>query len=209
MILDQRHSGISAKIHVGLIDHDHLIGQATAESADGLQVDGLAGRRIGIRENHGTGVTRNGLQIQRKILVERHSLSRDAIELAIHRIKAVGDIRVNQRAAMVEQGLKGEGQDFVRAVAHKHMVAADPVILGNALAQCGGIRVRIEAQVTIGGGPDCLKHPRRRRVGALVGVEFDQLGDLGLLTRGVGGQSVDNGAPESAHAVVGFRGGCY
>ena len=38
-----------------------------------------------------------------------------------------------------------------------------------------------------------------RRVGVLVGVELDQVGELGLLAGDIGRQVVDDGAPEAAH----------
>ena len=39
-----------------------------------------------------------------------------------------------------------------------------------------------------------------------VGIEFDQIGDLRLLTRRVGRESVNNRAPESAHGIDFWRG---
>ena len=78
--------------------------------------------------------------------------SADTVQLAVDGIKTVGDVRVNQRAVMIEQRLKGKGQNFIRAIAHKYMIPTNTVVVGNGLAQGGRVRVRVKAQVTACGG---------------------------------------------------------
>jgi hypothetical protein len=63
-------------------------------------------------------------------------------------------------------------------------------------------RVGVEAQA-VASSPSSARiasqHLRGGRVGVFVGVELDQVGELGLLAGNVGGQVVDDGAPEAAH----------
>ena len=121
---------------------------------------------------------------------------------------AVGDVREQQRArravavAVVEQRHEGMRQHLVRAVADEDLLGIQPVHPGDALAQCGGAGVRVQAQpigVAAQLGHQRIQHLRAGRVGVLVGVELDQVGQLGLLTRHVGGELVDEGAPEGTH----------
>jgi len=100
---------------------------------------------------------------------------------------------------MLEQAVKGMRQHFVRAVADEHLRHLYTVVVRHSLLQALAIGVRIQPQAVVDfrlHGGDC---PRRRAIGILVGVELDQLAQLGLLARHIGHQVLDEGAPEFAH----------
>jgi len=163
--------------------------------------------RIGIRKDDGAARPPVVLRTDAHGLVERDRAVIDAVQLAIHGIEAVADVGEQQRRVMLEQGHEGQRQHFVGTVADKHLLAAQAVVGGQGLLQFAGRGVRVEAQAVVGGFAQDGQHLRRRAVGVFVGVEFDQVGQLGLLTGDVGGQLADDGAPESAHCLGSRDGG--
>src|SRR5690606_40567184 len=61
------------------------------------------------------------------------------------------------------------------------------------------VRVGVQAQPVAYDGGECRKRLWRGPVGVFIGIELDQLCELGLLAGDVGGQAVDGFAPETAH----------
>ena len=93
---------------------------------------------------------------------------------------------------MLEQGHEGMCQDFIGPVSDKDLCRCQQELrkmVGDCLFQSIGVRIRVQAQ-RCAVDPDLLLHcgngQRRRRVGVLVGVQFDQIGKLRLFSRSVG-----------------------
>jgi hypothetical protein len=103
---------------------------------------------------------------------------------------------------MLQQGLEGVRQHFVGAVAHEYLARADAVggmAAGDGQLQGFGVGIGVQAQAVADFAGDGLQGQRRGAIRALVGIELDQAGDLGLFAGGVGRQAADDGAPELAH----------
>ncbi|MNN55594.1 hypothetical protein D3C81_1704770 [compost metagenome] len=124
------------------------------------------------------------------------------VEAAVHRIEAVADVREQQRPAVLEQAVEHVGQHLVGTVAEKHLAGLHAIVVGDGLLQALAVGVRVQAQAVVQLGADRLEHLGRRAVGVLVGVELDQPRHLRLLTRHIGHQVLDEGAPEFAHALL-------
>ena len=96
-------------------------------------------------------------------------------------------------------------EHFVRTVADEDVACVDAElgeVAGDGFLQAIAVRVGVEAQrAAIGAqlGLHRCDGAWRRRVRVLVGVQLDQVGQLGLFARNVGRQAVDEGAPELAH----------
>ena len=100
---------------------------------------------------------------------------------------------------MLKQAVEDMRQHLVRAVADEHLRGIHPVVAGDLVFQRIGVGRRIQTQAVIQLRLNRIHHPRRRPVGILVGIELDQVLDLGLLTRYVRHQVVDKGTPETTH----------
>lgn len=104
---------------------------------------------------------------------------------------------------MFEQAQKNMRQNFVGAIADKNVARCDGVMPGDGGLEQVGVRVWVEAQRVIHSGAYGGKHQRAGAVGILVGVQLDQIGKLGLLTRHVRREAFDDIAPEGGHGRVG------
>ena len=126
----------------------------------------------------------------------------DAVQPAVGGVEAVGDVGEPECLVVLEQGHEGMGQHFVGAVAHEYL----PGLHAKALGQHGLERIRfgigIQAQAVTGGVADGLERTQRGAVGVLVGVELDQIVELGLFAGDVGDEVVDQGAPVAIHGVL-------
>lgn len=192
---------LGAEVHIGFIDHDHRVAIALQQPAHLGQGQGHAGGCVGVGEDD--AAVGPGTQIvvhpDGEVLVQRDLARGDAVEPGVDRVEAVGDVRVQQRRLVAQQGHEDMGQHLVRPVADEHLLGLQAVVAGNGLAQRGGLRVGVEAQRLAGLLGNGLQHPRAGRVRAFVGVELDQPGDLGLLARHIGRELVDDVAPVAAH----------
>ena len=90
-------------------------------------------------------------------------------------------------------------QHLVGAITDEHLGGAHAVIIGHRLLEAITVGVRVQAQAVAQLGLHGGDRLGRRAIGVLVGVELDQLGQFRLLTRHVGHQVLDEGAPELAH----------
>ena len=99
---------------------------------------------------------------------------------------------------MLEQGIKDMRQHFVRTVANKHLIASHIIEIGYRFTHPIRSRVWIQAQ-TIGHlGLQGCQDLGAGAVGIFIGVELDQIADLGLLTRNIRGELMHDAAPELA-----------
>ena len=62
---DQRHGRFGAEVHIGLVDHDHRVGQGLQQALDLGARDAAAGRRVRVGEDHATRVVRPRRRDQR------------------------------------------------------------------------------------------------------------------------------------------------
>ena len=82
--------------------------------------------------------------------------------------------REKNRSATVKKSKEGHGQHVVRANAHKDLVTADALIVGDGIHQPGGGRVRVQPEILNSAAH--FLHLRGRRVRVLIGVQFYDIG---------------------------------
>ncbi len=199
VLVHQADRRLATEVDVGLVHQHHRIRAALQQALDGVERQQAAGRRIGVGEDDaaiGPGVV---LDTDLELFVQRHLLMVDAVQAAVHRIEAVADVREQQRRVMLEQAVKSVCQHLVGTVADEHLGRLHAVVFGHRLLQAIAVGVRVQAQVIVQLRLHGRDGPGRRTVGVFVGVELDQLAQLRLLTRHVGHQVLDEGAPEFAH----------
>ena len=165
----------------------------------------LPGRGIRVGNDDAAVFARVVVDTDFEVVVESDGNAFNAVQTAVNRVKAVGDIGQQNRLVVFEQGHEGVCQHFVGTVTNKDLRWCDGKfgkVRGNGLLEAVGIGVRVEAQgravdteFALHGG----HRVRGRRVGVFVGVQLDQVGQLGLLSRNVRGQRVNEGAPVLAH----------
>ena len=195
---------LPAKVDVGFVDHHHRVRVGVEYLLDRFQRQQTTGRRIRVREDDaaiGSGVIG---RLDLELCIQRYGLELDAVQPAIHRIKAVADVRKQQRLVVLKQAIEDMGQHFVRAVAQKHLTGLHAVIAGHRLLEQVAVRVRVQAQVVIELGLHGRKGFGRRAVRVFVGVELDQSGQFRLLARHVRHQVFNKRTPEFAHAYCPF-----
>ncbi|MCY1260240.1 hypothetical protein D9M70_84830 [compost metagenome] len=195
----QADRGLAAEVDIGLVHQHHAVGVGLEQALDGLQRQQAAGRGVRVGEDDAAIGTLVVLDADLELFVQRQRLEIDAVQAAIDRVEAVGDVREQQRSVVLEQRVEGVRQHLVGTVADEHLARLDAVVVGHRLLQAVGVRVRVQAQVVGRRGADRLDDLRRRAIGVLVGIQLDQPGQFRLLARHVGHQVLDEGAPELAH----------
>jgi hypothetical protein len=186
-----RHQGdgaVAAEVDVGLVDDDHRVGMLVQQGFNALQRQQAAGGRVRVGEDDAAIRAPVVLGANLEGVTQGDGFVGDAVQAAIDRIKAVGDVREEDRAVVLQQGQKDMRQDFVRAVADEDLWRADAVVVGDGLFQALGIRVGIELEVVRDFGLNGGERLRRRTVGIFVGIQLGQVGDFRLFTRDIGGQ---------------------
>lgn len=123
----------------------------------------------------------------------------DVEQAAPDGVEAVGDVREKQRRVVFEKPREGVRQHLVGAVADENLFRSHLVIAGQSRSQRGSLWIRVETQRVGRFRANCLQCARRRSDRALVGVEFHQIGHVGLFTRHIGVQVMRQAAPETAH----------
>ena len=200
--VDQLDRRLAAEVDVGLVHQHHGIRIGLQQLLDGRQTQNATGRSIGIGEDDAAIGARIILDANLELLIQSDRLERNAVQTAVHRVEAVGHVGEQQRFAVLKQAMEGMRQHFVGAVADKHLRRAHTVVIGHGLLQAVTVRIRVQTQAVIQLGLHGRNRLGRRAIGILVGIELDQLGQLGLLTRHIGHQILDEGTPEFAHAVT-------
>ncbi len=205
VLIDQRNGAFAAEIDIGFIDDHHRIRIAVQDLLDGVERQEAARGGVGVGENDaavGRAAVVGGVDAE--VFGERQAAVVDAVEPAIHRVEAVGDVGEEDGRVVLEQGLEGVGEDFVRTIADENLGGRHGVAFGDGLLEQVGVGVGVEAQACAVIA-ELRLHRRQRlgrgRVGVFVGVEFDQIGDLGLFARHIGGEVADDLAPEAAHGI--------
>ena len=154
--------------------------------------------RVGIGDHHVLPRNQIGLDVDGEVRVQRHGPRPHAEQLRKHGIEAVADLREGY-ALLSAEGQKREGQNLIRAVASDHLVSLQPVKLRDGAYQIIGGGIAVQAQILHLGAGDGLDHPRTGRIGALVGVQLDELAPPGLLAGGIGYQRRVARVEKTAH----------
>ena len=162
--------------------------------------DGQAGGGVGVGDDDGLVQAVVVLRDQGEVLPQGDNLGGDVVQVAEHRVEAVGEVGEGHPPAVGGVGEKGEVQGLVRAVGHEHVLRLHLVLPGQGLLQLPGRRVPVQAQVGRLLGVQGRRHSGGGRIGGLVGVELHILLILGLFPRGVGGQLADLTAEISGHS---------
>ena len=136
------------------------------------------------------GLAHKLLSRQGKILVKRNLAAGDAVKLGPDGIKAVRNIGKYQ--VPVKKALKAEGENLVGAVAGKDPVCGQTIGLADGGSQRVAFRLWVKPQQSWVKALEHLPHAGRGRIGIFVGIQLDQIGQLGLLPRHIGG---DGGGP--------------
>ncbi len=203
---DQADGARPAEIDIGLVDDDHRIGVGRQDPFDRRQRQTEAGRGIGVGDDDPAVVPPVIVRIDGEVVFQRHQFMAYLVETAVYRVKAVGDVRKEQRFFVLEQAEKGVGEDLVGAVADKDLVERKAVIPGYCLPEGGGFRVGIEAQAVVGVSLDGGDGQGRRAIGVLIGIEFDQPVGLGLFAGHIGFEIAEDRIPETAHDALSLFG---
>jgi hypothetical protein len=103
---------------------------------------------------------------------------------------------------MLEQRGEGVGQYFVRTVADEDLLGPHLMVGCQSRQQRSGPRIRIEAQRIGRLATDCFQRSGGRTKRTFIGVQLDQLHQVGLLAWYVGPQVSRQTAPEAAHLSV-------
>ena len=196
---------VAPEIHIGLVDDDDAVRIAGHDARHILKRHETAGRRIRIREDDAAGgrVSPGKIVFRNDpvVLVERTRLEPDAIQAAVSRIEAVGDVRKPQRTVLFQQAQEGVGQHFVRSVADEDLIRFDLEARRERPLEAIRIRVGVEPQHIRGLGANRVQRAGRRAERMFVGVELDQPVQFGLFARHIRCQPAYEGAPVSAHRV--------
>jgi len=205
VVRNEGHGGLAAEVHVGLVHHHGGPGVGVEEGPELVQVQPAAGGRVGVGEDDAAVGAPVVVHADAEGIIQGHPLVADAVEGAVDGVEAVGDVREEQGAVVLEQGQEGQGQHLVGAVAHEHLPGLEAVPGGDGLPEAGGGGVGVEPETVRGRFPDGLQGPGGGPIGVLVGIELHQVLQPGLLTGDIGGEGVDDLAPESAHGTPGGR----
>ena len=117
----------------------------------------------------------------------------------MQQVGAAGDaaqVRVAQAVAVVD----AHAAEAV-GLAHDQLDRGAVPGIGHGLLQAVTVRVRVQAQAVIQPGLHGRNRLGRRTIGVLVGVELDEVVELGLFARHVGGEIADDLAPETTHGI--------
>ena len=165
----------------------------------------LPGRCVRVGEDDPAVVARVVVDADLELLAEWNGDAVDTVQLAIHRVEAVGDVRQQERLIVLEQRHEGMREHFVRTVADEDVARTDAEVgemSCDGFLQAIGVRIGVEAK-RVSVGTHLRVHRGngvwRRRIWVLVGIQLDEVGQLGLFARNVGRQAVNEGAPELAH----------
>ena len=196
---DEGDSAFSAKVHVGLVDHHHIVRVGGGDPLDVSQGNGQPGGGVGIGNENGFMDAHIVLHPKGKVLRQGNRLIGNAVQICEDRIETVGDVRECGGTVPVAEGHEGEIQNFITAVGKENFVFLNAVVFAGRRNQLPALRVGVELKVL-----RCLRRQlhrqRRGRKRGFVGIQLDVLHLLGLLSRGVGYQGGIFLTEKTAHA---------
>ena len=190
VLVDEGHAAFPAKVHIGLVHNDHVVGVGFQDALYGTAGQGQTRGGIGVGNDDGlvSAVVIGG--VQREILFQGNDIAGDVEQPAPDAVAAVGDVGIGQRVALIAERPEREEEVLVAAVAGHDLIRLQAKVLCRGPEQVGTGGVGVEAELFHLGPAHGVQHRRGGRVGALVGVELDVFLALRLLPRGVGGDSL-------------------
>ena len=183
VFLCQRNGGLSAEIHIGLIDEHHMAFVGCADLFNLRKRNNLSRGRVGIGDNHHASRIQIILLADGKILRQGYHFRPDMVQGRNHVIEAVGDIR--KPDSVLTPGHKAEIDGFIGTVAHIYILRRYVIALRQGLLQRPESRVRIQPQHLRLFCIHRLNHGRRRRKRRFIRIQLDICSSLGLLARSV------------------------
>jgi hypothetical protein len=144
MIGDESNRALAAEIDIGLVDHHRDVGMIFEPPSDLRARQRDAGRRVGISDHDRARAAPIILHPDAHFVVQRHGLADEAEQSRPHRIKAVGDIRKQQRLRLFQQRHECMGEHFVRAIANEDLFGLHAVMGGKHLAQLRRLGIGIK-----------------------------------------------------------------
>ena len=134
---------LSSKIHVGFIHNHNPIRIGGNDSLNLIQRQVTPSRRIGIGKDDSAVRLLVVTGIDFKAVGQRYSLALNVVETAIHRIKTVGNIRVQHGLTVLEKTVKDVYQHLVGAVTEENLLALHTIVIGDGAFQGLAFRVRV------------------------------------------------------------------
>ena len=125
--MDPFHCTSASEVHIGFIHQNHAF-TGRHYFLQLFRFQAKTGRRIGIGYHHQLFSSHKSFGIHCKIFFQRHNVSRNAIKIGKHAIKAVSQIRESRPGLCISH--KSKIQDFIGSVCHKNVFRSDPVSLG-------------------------------------------------------------------------------
>ena len=158
-----------------------------------------AGGGVGVCKDDGLVQAVVVLRVKGEILFQRDDVAGNVHQPTPHAVAAVGDVGIGQRVVCVAEGTQRKEEVLVAAIAGHDLLRLQTEVSCGRLEQVGTGGVGVKAQLfhlVLAHGSD---HRRGGQIGAFVGVQFDVLLILRLLTRGVGGDSGQRGRKKTTH----------
>ncbi len=100
--MDQSDCRSAAEVDIGFIDHNDGIPIALQQPLHVRQRQQTAGRGVGIGEDHAAIRAQIIGDAQGKVFGQRNRDEVDAVQAAVDRVEAVGDVREQQRRGVLE-----------------------------------------------------------------------------------------------------------
>ena len=181
------HAALAAKVHIGLVHNDHVVRVCFQDALNFRPGQCNAGGGVGVCKDDGLVQAVVVLRVKGEILFQRDDVAGNVHQSAPHAVAAVGDVGIGQRVVCVAEGTQRKEEVLVAAIAGHDLLRLQTEVGCGRLEQVGTGGVGVKAQLfhlVLAHGSD---HRRGGQIGAFVGVQFDVLLILRLLTRGVGG----------------------
>ena len=93
----QRNGRFPAEIDIGFIDDDDRVPICRKDLLDGVDAELASCRRVGVGEDDAAVGLRVIGRVDREVVGQRHGAVVDAVQRAIDRVEAVGDVREEDR----------------------------------------------------------------------------------------------------------------
>ena len=181
----------SPKIDIGFVHNDHRLPVGPDDMFHCFRRLQDTGRRIGIGENDAPPVSLIVRRIDGKISPKGTHLIGNTEQLRPYIIKRIRNIGKQDRFSSVKKSQKTQSQHIIRTDSHKYLLFLQTEITGQTFPQDRNLRVRVQAVFLWSDLIYSLCHGRRRRIGILVRIQFDNIRASRLLSRRIGNRASD------------------
>ena len=199
--MGEGHAALPAEVHIGLVDDHHAVRVGLHDPLHLIPAQGQAGGGVGVGDHNGLVPPVVVPGVQGEVLLQGDHVGLDAVQVAEHGVKAVGEVGEGRSPAVGGVGQEGEVQRLVGAVGHEHVLRPHPVLAGQGRLQLHGRGVGVQPQPGRFPGVERRGHAGGGRIGGLVGVELHIVFIFRLLPRGVGGQLAELTTEKLGHGT--------